>query len=92
MPSFKGQRVFRNQGYSGRQPDTEWSKTASKAISQGAKVFQDDSGAQHLVSPSGAHWGTYKRREGLYEGGTLSKFSPDDSAQDITYAYNQNGQ
>jgi hypothetical protein len=91
MPTFRGQRQFRQQGQSSRNSQSEWSKTASSAISQGATVHRDNTGAEHLVSPSGAHWGTFNGNSGTYQGGTLNKFNPDDSSQDVTYSYKQNG-
>ena len=34
MPTFRGQRQFRQQGQSSRNSQSEWSKTASSAISR----------------------------------------------------------
>ena len=92
MPTFRGQRQFRQQGQPRGSSRNEWARTASSAISQGATVHRDNSGAEHLVSPSGAHWGTFNSNSGTYQGGTLNKFNPDDSSQDVTYSYTQNGQ
>jgi hypothetical protein len=90
MPTFRGQRQFRQQGQSSGSSRNEWTKTASSAISQGATVHRDNTGAEHLVSPSGAHWGTFNGTSGTYQGGTLNKFNPDDSSEDVTSSYSQN--
>jgi hypothetical protein len=84
MSTFRGQPVYRPQGVAKDAPLTEWQKLAHRAVSQGGRIYQSESGDMHLVSPSGAHWGSFKSRPEMYQGGSLGKFEPEEGSEDIT--------
>lgn len=87
MPTFNGKPVFRGQGKAQDGQLQEWDKTARRAITQGGRIYQSQTGDMHIVSPSGAHWGTFNSLPQKFEGGSLQKFSPDNESTDITYKY-----
>lgn len=91
MTSFNGQPVFRSHGKSRDNQMSEWSKTANRVIGQGGRIYQSQSGDMHIVSPSGAHWGTFRAKPEMFEGGTLSKYEPDEGSYDITSKFQRNG-
>ena len=84
MTTFMGKPVFRNQGTAKDAPLSEWSKTAHRAVSQGGRIYKSESGDMHIVSPSGAHWGSFKVRPEAFEGGSLKTYEPEKNSQDIT--------
>lgn len=85
MTTFQGQPVFRSQGKAKDAPLTEWQKTARRAVGQGGRIYRDSStGDMHLVSPSGSHWGSFKTKPEMFEGGSLNKYEPQENTEDIT--------
>ena len=87
MPTHNGRKVFRPQGRNKDYQRDDWDTHARKAVSSGGRVVQTSTGDIHLVSPSGSHWGTYKAKQGLYEGATLNRLDADTDIQDITDRY-----
>jgi hypothetical protein len=85
MSTFRGKPVFRPQGGAKDAPLSEWQKTAHRAVSQGGRLYKNKStGDMHIVSPSGSHWGSFKSQPEMYQGGSLSKYEPEENTEDIT--------
>lgn len=87
MTTFKGNKVFRPSGQPKNNVTEDWSSVARRAVMGGGRIIKSKSGEQHIVSPSGAHWGTYKAAQGLFEGGTLKQYQGDDDGEDITSTF-----
>lgn len=87
MPSFRGQRVFRQRGQYQDHSNADWQDYARKAVQSGGRIVASETGEHHIVSPSGAHWGTYNTQQGRFQGGTLQRFEGNDRTQDITEDY-----
>jgi hypothetical protein len=87
MPKFQGQSVFRNQGRTKDAPMSEWQKTATRAIGQGGRIYKNQFGDMHIVSPSGSHWGSFNSKTAAYQGGSLGKYEPEENTEDITSDY-----
>lgn len=84
MPTFRGQPVFRPRGQYKDHPVEDWEGMARRAVKTGGRIVKSDTGELHILSPSDAHWGTYKQTQGLFEGGTLQKLGKKENLQDIT--------
>lgn len=84
MPKFQGRPVFRPQGQSQK---TNWGGEAMRMVEQGGRVFRNQQGDMHIVSSSGAHWGTIKNQPNMFQGGSLSKYQPEKDSEDITESF-----
>lgn len=84
MTTFNGQRMFRPRGKLQDHPSQDWEAYARKAIVGGGRIVQSKSGDYHIISPSDAHWGTFRAQQGIFEGGTLQKVQDGAELRDIT--------
>ena len=83
MATYNGERVFRPRGQYQDHPSRNWGNYARRAVQGGGRIMQSDTGDYHVVSPSGAHWGTFKANQGAFSGGTLRQYEGDNN-RDVT--------
>lgn len=84
MSTFRGKPVFRPQGQSSQK---NWGGEARRMVEQGGRVFRNQQGDVHIVSSAGSHWGTFKNKPQMYQGGSLQKYSPEEGSEDITESF-----